>query len=129
MANEIPPNKGEQVKGGPPTVDNTQLPPMAKQARPPKLMHGAVRQMTVGAVPVHGSHLLAPVPQDHLPKPRAGGKPTSPAREPESITYKQRILRCPGTDSAQREYRRHLRNRPRLYARWPALLDGAVGDG
>jgi len=81
MANEIPPNKGEQVKGGPPTVDNTQLPPMAKQARPPKLMHGAVRQMTVGAVPVHGSNLIALVPQDHMPKPRAGGKPTSPARE------------------------------------------------
>src|SRR5947199_69929 len=81
MANEIPPNKGEQVKGGPPTVDNTQLPPMAKQARPPKLMHGAVRQMTVGAVPVHGSNLIALVPQDHMPKPRAGGKPTSPLRQ------------------------------------------------
>src|SRR5712691_8994477 len=81
MANAIPPHKGKQVKGGPPTVENTQLPPMATQARPPKLMHGAVRHMTVGAVPVHGSDLMAPVPQDHMPKPRAGGKPTSPARE------------------------------------------------
>ena len=81
MANEIPPNKGEQVKGGPHTVDNTQLPPMAKQARPPSLMHGTVRQMTVGAAPVHGSNLMALVPQDHVPKPRAGGKTTSPARE------------------------------------------------
>src|SRR6266851_1268838 len=81
MANEIPPNKGEQVKGGPPTVENAQLPPMAKQARPPKLIHGAVRHMTVGAAPVHGSNLMAPVPKDHMPKPRAGGKPTSPARE------------------------------------------------
>jgi glucose/arabinose dehydrogenase len=81
MANEIPPHKGEQVKGGPSTVDNTQLPPMATQARPPNLMHGDVRQMTVGAAPVHGSNLMAPVPQDHMPKPRAGGKTTSPARE------------------------------------------------
>ena len=81
MANAIPPHKGKQVKGGPPTVENTQLPPMATQARPPKLMHGGVRHMTVGAVPVHGSDLMAPVPQDHMPKPRAGGKPTSPARE------------------------------------------------
>jgi aldose sugar dehydrogenase len=81
MANEIPPNKGEQVKGGPHTVENTQLPPMATQARPPKLMHEAVRQMTVGAAPVHGSNLMAPVPQEHMPKSRAGEKPTSPARE------------------------------------------------
>jgi glucose/arabinose dehydrogenase len=81
MANETPPNKGEQVKGGPPIVDNTQLPPMAKQAQPPMLIHGAVRQMTVGAVPVHGSNLMVPVPQDHMPKPRVGAKPTSPARE------------------------------------------------
>jgi aldose sugar dehydrogenase len=81
MANEIPPNKDEQVKGGPPTVENTQLPPMAKQTRPPKLIHGAVRHMTVGAAPVHGSNLMAPVPKDHMPKPRAGGKPTFPVRE------------------------------------------------
>jgi glucose/arabinose dehydrogenase len=72
MANEIPPNKGEQVKGGPPTNDNTQLPPMAKHARPPKLNHGDVRQKIVGA---------APVLKDHMLKPRAGGKPASPARE------------------------------------------------
>src|SRR5260370_42451228 len=81
MANEIPPNKDEQVKGGPPTVENTQLPPMAKQARPPSLIHGAVRHMTVGAAPVHGSNLMAPVPKDHMPKPRAGGKPPFPVRE------------------------------------------------
>src|SRR5260370_38893955 len=78
MANEIPPNKDEQVKGGPPTVENTQLPPMAKQARPPSLIHGAARHMTVGAAPVHGSNLMAPGPKDHLPHPRAGGEPTFP---------------------------------------------------
>ena len=81
MANETPPNKGEQVKGGPPIVENAQLPRMGTQAFPPKLIHGAVRHMTVGAAPAHGSNLIAPVPKDQMPKPRAGGKPTSPAQE------------------------------------------------
>jgi len=67
MANETPLNKGEQVKGSPPIVENAQLPLMAKQALPPKLIHGAVRHMTVGAAPAHGSNLMAPVPKDHIP--------------------------------------------------------------
>jgi glucose/arabinose dehydrogenase len=81
MANETPPNKGEQVKGGPPIVENAQLPRMATQALPSKLMNGAVRHMTAGAAPAHGSYLMAPVPKDQMRKPRAGGKPTSLAQE------------------------------------------------
>lgn len=81
MANETPTNKGEQVKCGPPIVENAQLPRMATQALPPKLMNGAVRHMTVGAVPARGSYLMAPVSKDQMPKPRAGGKPTSPAQK------------------------------------------------
>jgi glucose/arabinose dehydrogenase len=81
MATETPPNKGERVKGSPPIVENAQLPPMATQTLPSKLMNGAVRHMTVGAAPAHGSNLMALVPQDHMPKPRAGRKPTSPAQE------------------------------------------------
>src|SRR2546421_1086212 len=37
--------------------------------------------MTMGAAPAQGSNLMARVPPDHLPKPRAGGKPTSPTQE------------------------------------------------
>ena len=75
MANETPPNKGEQVKGGPPIVENAQLPRMGTQAIPPKLINGAVRHMTVGAAPAHGSYLMAPVPKDQMPQQGAGGKP------------------------------------------------------
>jgi aldose sugar dehydrogenase len=81
MANETPPNKGEQVKGGPPIVENAHLPRMGTQAFPPKLIHGAVRYMAVGAAPAHGSNLMVPVPTDQMPKPRAGGKPTAPVQE------------------------------------------------
>ena len=81
MANETPPRKGEQVKGGLPIVENAQLPRIGTQALPPSLIHGAVRQMTMGAAPAQGSNLMARVPPDHLPKPRAGGKPTSPTQE------------------------------------------------
>ncbi len=81
MANETPPNKGEQVNGGPPIVENAQLPRMGPQAFPPQLTHGAARHRTVGAAPAHGSNLMVPVPKEHMPKPRAGGKPTSPVQE------------------------------------------------
>src|SRR5579884_2058877 len=81
MANETPPNKGEQVKGGPPIVENTQLPQMGTQACPPKLIHGAVRHTTVVATLAHGSNLMVPMPKDQMPKPRAGRKPTAPAQE------------------------------------------------
>src|SRR5260370_36576847 len=81
MANETPPNKGEQVKGGPPIVENAQLPRMGTQAMPPKLINGAVRHMTVGAQPVQGSNLMAPVPKDQTQQQGAGGKPTYPAQE------------------------------------------------
>ncbi len=81
MANETPLNQGEQVTGGPPIVENAHLPRMGTQAFPPSLMNGAGRHRTMGAAPTHGSNLLAPVPQDHMPKSRAGGKPTSPAQE------------------------------------------------
>ncbi len=81
MANETPPTKGEQVKDGSPIVEHAQLPRMGTQAFPPKLMNGAVRHMNVGATPAHGSNLMAPGPQDHRPKPRAGGKTPSPAQE------------------------------------------------
>jgi glucose/arabinose dehydrogenase len=53
----------------------------AKRLLIEKLIHGAVRHMTVGIAPAHGSHLMAPMPKDHLPQPRAGGKPTAPAQE------------------------------------------------
>lgn len=81
MANEPPPHKGEQVKGDPPIVENAQLPRMGTQALPPKLIHAAVRHLTVGAAPAHGANLMVPVPEDHMPKPIASGKPTSPAQE------------------------------------------------
>lgn len=81
MANETPPNKGEQVKGGPPIIENAQLPRMGTQAMPPKLINGAVRHMTVGAQPAQGSNLMAPVPKDQMPQQGAGGKPTYPAQE------------------------------------------------
>jgi len=51
MANETPPNKGEQVNGGLPRVSNAHFPPMGRRARPPKLMYGAVRQRILGAAP------------------------------------------------------------------------------
>ncbi len=35
----------------------------------------------IGAAPAHGPNLLVPVPTDSMPKPRAGGKPTSPVQE------------------------------------------------
>src|SRR5207245_2666866 len=79
MANETPPNKGEQVTGGQPIIENTHLPPLGTQARPPKFIHAALRPLPVGAAPAHGSHLMAPVSTDHMPKPRAGGKLASPA--------------------------------------------------
>src|SRR5260370_37471862 len=81
MANETPPNKGEQVKGGPHIVENAQLTRMGTQAMPRKLNNGAVRHMTVGAQPVQGSNLMAPVPKDQTQQQGAGGKPTYPAQE------------------------------------------------
>src|SRR5260370_28166489 len=81
MAKETHTKKGEQVKGGAAIVENAQLPRMGTQAMPPKLINGAVRHMTVGAQPVQGSNLMAPVPKDQTQQQGAGGKPTYPAQE------------------------------------------------
>ncbi len=74
MANETPPNKGEQVKGGPPIVENAQLPRMGEAKLPEKTINGAVRRMTMGAQPAGGTNLMAPVPEHQMPQQGAGGK-------------------------------------------------------
>lgn len=76
MANEIPPNKGEQSKGSPSPVENPHLPSIAQQAQPPNLIQRSARQRSMEVAPVHVFNPQVPVPKDHLPKP------ASPAREP-----------------------------------------------
>src|SRR5260370_25426154 len=74
MANENPANKGEQVKGGPPIVENAQLPRMGEAKLPENTINGAVRRMTMGAQPAGGTNLMAPVPEHQMPQQGAGGK-------------------------------------------------------
>ncbi len=74
MANETPPNKGEQVKGGPPIVENAQLPRMGEAELPEKTINGAVMHMIMGAQPAGGTNLMAPVPEHQMPQQGAGGK-------------------------------------------------------
>src|SRR5947209_17925885 len=74
MANETPPNKGEQVKGGPPIIENAQLPRMGEAELPERTINGAVRRMTMGAQPASGTNLMAPVPEHQMPQHGAGGK-------------------------------------------------------
>src|SRR5260370_40571436 len=75
MANENPANKGEQVKGGPPIVENAQLPRMGEAKLPEKTINVAVRRMTMGAQPAGGTNLMAPAPEHQMPQQGAGGKP------------------------------------------------------
>lgn len=75
MANETPPNKGEQVKDGPPIVENAQLPRMGEAQLPEKPINGAVRHMTLGAQPASGSNLMPPVPEHQAPRQAAEEKP------------------------------------------------------
>jgi len=76
MANETPPNKSEQIKGGPPIVENAHLPRMGEAKLPEKTINGAVVHMTMGAHPASGANLMAPVPQHQIPQQGAGGKQT-----------------------------------------------------
>lgn len=81
MANDLSPNTGEQITDALPIVKHAQLPPMAPQDLPPKLMNGAVRHLTLRAAPAPGSRLLASVPKDRRAKPGADEKPTASTQE------------------------------------------------
>jgi hypothetical protein len=76
MANETPLNKGEQVKGGPPIVENAQLPRMGGAKLPEKIINGAVVHMTMEAHPASGSNLMAPVPPHQIPQQGSEGNQT-----------------------------------------------------
>jgi hypothetical protein len=75
MPNEIPPpNKGEQVKGGPPIIENAQLPRMGEAKLLEKSINGAPLYMTMRSHPSTGPNLMAPVPQHSLSQQGAGEK-------------------------------------------------------
>jgi len=73
MANETPLNKIEQVKGGPPIVENAQLPRMGEVKLPEKFINGAVVHMTMEAQTASGSNLMAPVPEHQIPEKGSEG--------------------------------------------------------
>jgi hypothetical protein len=75
MPNEIPPpNKGEQVKGGPPIIENAQLPRMGEAKLLEKSINGAPLYMTMRNQPSTGPNLMAPMPQHSLSQQGAGEK-------------------------------------------------------
>ena len=82
MPNETPQNNNEQVRGGPPIVENPQLPTMGAQAVPPRLINGAVVHMTEGVRPASGANLMGPVSGGgQTPQQGAGGEPMYPPQQ------------------------------------------------